>query len=85
MQTLGISGGDDEPKISITLADSEIRREFDAWNERHLNSKALGIPPAQGRKFLAPAVQLLPVLDAFAELHPIAKGSVIFRLYLNTF
>ena len=55
----------------------DIEREYQLWAKAH---KRIKEGPAQdGRDYVKHAKSLLPILDAFSELHPIAKGALSLR------
>ena len=63
------------PKDSDSLfspRERDILREYTQWAKAHQRIK--NGPAQEGREYVRQAKNLLPILEGFAELHPIAKG-----------
>ncbi|KAG2011262.1 hypothetical protein CC2G_011403 [Coprinopsis cinerea AmutBmut pab1-1] len=61
---------------------SNATRQLEEWNQAHRRIKDK--PPKDSRQYLKHALNLLPLFESIAELHPVAKAIVFsFRAIIN--
>ena len=53
----------------------DIHSDFEEWAKAHLQIKQSSVPE-EGRDYVAHVANLMPILQAFSELNPIAKGKL---------